>query len=297
MSLLAAERATAKLYRSDDAGAPVLDNTAGCLIRIFKACLSTGYGDKVGAGWLVPFTDESVGASVFQPPPSIYRDFYLQLSADTGARAVAQVYTSMTGVNNGDLKMQCSNPYKYGIKPTTTRKWVMIVSDRGIWFFNEQNFNVNPTKSGSFFFVGDLCSNESGVRPIYMQHTGGTTDNGTYSNMFGWYVSGYDKYDNSYNYGRLLLNGSESSVQADMTSLVNGVQSITSKNSATQAFVVTSSEVYEVPALLLPLNGSVENNLNTKVLAQLGIRGNVVCFGHGTAVNSMAYISVDEWGY
>lgn len=296
MSFLTADRAAAKLYRSDDAGAPALDSTAGCLIRIFKACLSTGYGDKVGAGWLVPFTDGSIGASVFQPPPSINRDFYLQLSADTGAQAIAQVYTSMTGVNNGDLKMQCSNPYKYGIRPTT-RKWVMIVSGRGVWFFSEQNFNVSPTKTGSFFFVGDLCRDETGVRPIYMQHTGGSNDVGAFSNMFGRYGSGYDASSANYNDGRLLLNGADSSINANMTSLANGAQGITNKDSATQAFVVTGSSIHEVPALLVPLNGAVENNLNTKALVHLGDRGNVVCFGHGTMTDSMAYISVDEWGY
>jgi hypothetical protein len=47
---------TVRIYRSTDAGAPQLGTTIdGSLATILKACLVTGYGEKVAAGWTAPW--------------------------------------------------------------------------------------------------------------------------------------------------------------------------------------------------------------------------------------------------
>ena len=43
------------VYRSTDAGAPLLTNSNGSLIAVLKACLVDGYGSKASAGWTAPF--------------------------------------------------------------------------------------------------------------------------------------------------------------------------------------------------------------------------------------------------
>lgn len=47
------------VYRSTDAGAPVLSNSNGSLIAVLKACLVDGYSSKASAGWTAPFTGTS----------------------------------------------------------------------------------------------------------------------------------------------------------------------------------------------------------------------------------------------
>ena len=42
---------TVRVYRSTDASAPVLSNTAGAMVAILDACLVDGYGSKAPAGW------------------------------------------------------------------------------------------------------------------------------------------------------------------------------------------------------------------------------------------------------
>ena len=155
MSLLTPERVPVKVYRWDDEGAPVFDKTPNCMATIFKACLVTGYGDKEGAGWTMPFEDTSAGVKVLRPEIGPHTDFYLRLSEDAGTEMAAQVYLNMTDANTGDLKLQCNSAFKYGGN-NTSGKWILIASPRGFWFTNEHAYqtNVSLNKSGSFFYCG-----------------------------------------------------------------------------------------------------------------------------------------------
>lgn len=53
---------TVRLYRSDDASAPVLNGTAGSLIAVLDACLVNGYGAKAAAGWGKAFSGTNKAA-------------------------------------------------------------------------------------------------------------------------------------------------------------------------------------------------------------------------------------------
>ena len=50
------------LYRSTDGSAPVLTGQVGSLVALLDACLVTGYGSKVAAGWSKPFTGTNKAA-------------------------------------------------------------------------------------------------------------------------------------------------------------------------------------------------------------------------------------------
>lgn len=58
---------TPTLYTSYDDNAPVLDFAKGSLNVILKACLITGYGDKVGAGWTLLHEDLDNASLIVSP--------------------------------------------------------------------------------------------------------------------------------------------------------------------------------------------------------------------------------------
>ncbi len=94
---------TVTVYRSTDAGAPLLTNSNGSLIAVLKACLVDGYGSKASAGWTAPFTGtnliafkEGVGGN----------NRYLRVydgGTDSSGHRVANVraYEAMTAVSTG----------------------------------------------------------------------------------------------------------------------------------------------------------------------------------------------------
>ena len=51
---------TVRVYRWDDASAPVLTGEVGKLAALLKACLVTGYGSKTAAGWSNPYSATNV---------------------------------------------------------------------------------------------------------------------------------------------------------------------------------------------------------------------------------------------
>jgi hypothetical protein len=53
---------TVRLYRSEDASAPVLNGNAGSLIAVLDACLVNGYGAKAAAGWGKAFSGTNKAA-------------------------------------------------------------------------------------------------------------------------------------------------------------------------------------------------------------------------------------------
>lgn len=66
MSLLTPVKYPVKFYSWQDDQAPKLQDADGVLKTIIKACLVTGYGDKVGAGWVM--SDEDGNDMTITPP-------------------------------------------------------------------------------------------------------------------------------------------------------------------------------------------------------------------------------------
>lgn len=198
MSLINPEKLPVSVYRWDDADAPILDKSAGCVSTIFKACLVTGYGSKQGAGWSMPYEDLQAGVKVLRPPASAEQDFYLRLSADSGSQLTAQVYLTMADINTGDLKLQLGNNYLYA-KPNNSGAWVLLATERGFWFLTEQYYWSNDSKYGSYFYTGDIAVMDESKTALFLAHTSGTDANifegvqdsngqGAYSNFGKIYV-------------------------------------------------------------------------------------------------------------
>lgn len=156
------------LYRSSDKDAPILDRSPNCVAVILKACLITGYGNKVGAGWTLLHEDLDNGIKTFSPPVSAHTAFSLKVSADTGREITCQVY------DGDELKLQCDTPFKYGVG-NNNNSWCVIACERGFWFFSEvtNSNNIPTSQSGVYLYCGDTKAGSKGERGVYLKHTGG----------------------------------------------------------------------------------------------------------------------------
>lgn len=291
MSLLTPVKVPVKVYRWDDAGAPALDKTAGCMMTIFKACLITGYGTKEPAGWTMPFEDTTAGIKVLRPEVGPHTDFYLRLSADTGTEIAAQVYLNMTDANTGDLKLQCATPFKYA-KKNSTGKWLLIACPRGFWFFCEQAYTATDIgKKGAYFFSGDTTSGDVD-RVVYLQHTGGAWEDGDYSNIMGWRQVGVQGQPSNYN-AAVLLTSANAVNTTNLVSVTTGVHQLTTDNTITTPILIAQQKAYMLPGLYIPLNATARSNFDTLSIGS----SKAINFGMSGSGVSNAYIATDYWWY
>lgn len=176
MSLLTPVKVPVKVYRWDDAGAPALDKTAGCMMTIFKACLVTGYGTKTGAGWTMPFGDVTAGVKILQPDVGAQTQWQLKLSGDTGRGMSAQIYIGMTSADTGIKKVELELPFSYGA-PVTNGKWMLIATSKTVWFFAEAQHTGDdklPADKGGTYIIAGSVASDIGDDCVYMRHTAGS---------------------------------------------------------------------------------------------------------------------------
>lgn len=294
MSLLTPKRVPVKVYRWDDDGAPVLNQTANCAINVFKACLVTGYGSKAGAGWTEAF--QGAGVSVLRPEVSANTDFFLRLSADTGTEVKSQVYLNMTDANTGDLKLQCGTEFAYA-KRNSTGKWLMIASPRGVWFFNDQRFNDGAvTKTGAFFYAGDIQNPPDTDDAVYLQHSGGTFKDGAGSDIFGRNIGdGIAKTTGQYLKGALLV-GTDTVITIDATSIADLLSTKTTVAHLAPLLIVSNGNLYILPGAYAPLSNATKNNFDT-IIASTDTVSNMIVHGTGGRNSSNLYIDTDAWSY
>lgn len=297
MSLLTPEFMDVKTYKWDDVGAPTLDRTATSLQNIFKACLVTGYGSKAGAEWTMPYEDLTAKVKVFRPKITGDTDFYLRCSSDNGTQMTAQVYLSMTAQNKGALKLQCETPFKYAKAPTSG-KWLLIASPRGVWFFCEQIYAGEVDTTGSYFFCGDTSASDVGDKLVYLQHTGGSYDDGDFSNIMGYKGNSVSPPTGDAAYIQAkTLNNQGVVAPAYPLCIANGFTVYTNQPYTMQPIITRDNKMYFLPALFLPLNGAVEKNFATKEINQNLTPTTIINFsGSGNGATN-TYISTDRWVY
>lgn len=299
MALLSPEIAPVKMYKWDDAGAPELKKTAANgAAEIFKACLVVGYGAKPSAGWTMPF--ESSGVKVFRPQIGSETDFYLRMASDNGRQVDPKIYQNMTDENTGQLKLNCAQQFKYG-RGVTSNKWLLVASPRSVWFFCEQGFVLGTpellSKSGAFFFAGDTMRNATGVRAVFLQHTGGSYNDGDYRDIFG-----YDRYSRvakipeSYVTGKLLDN--ENVVySAELESFFNGNTARTQDRILSPLLTFAGNNAYQIPGLTVPSNGAMEDNFTTQSIDMGDYASDIMTFSTNPSLATNFCIATDKWSY
>ncbi len=158
-----------KIYRYDDANAPVMRREREAVIEILTACLVDGYGDKEAAGWTRPFVNAEGTKAVFRNDPTTGSGMFLQVDATgpDGTRYSRFLgYENMTDVDTGVYPFS-ESPYDFlAVSPsgstTTPRPWLLIADERFFYLFSWSygdvtNFDGQEMAYGICFF-GDAIS-------------------------------------------------------------------------------------------------------------------------------------------
>jgi hypothetical protein len=153
------------VYKSTDAGAPVLTGLAGSLVTVLDAVLTTGYGAKAAAGWAIAFT--GANKRIYRPPTGQLRGFYrVQDDAPNptfagGREARVKGSEAATGVdvqtNLFPTAAQLANGLfvrKSATADATAVPWIAIADDRTLYFFN----NTKDYTGYASFMIGEYFS-------------------------------------------------------------------------------------------------------------------------------------------
>lgn len=154
------------IYKSTNADAPVMtgaDKTS--IVRVLRACLVDGYGDKPGAGWVMPFVNADGTKAAFKNAGT---GFYLRIDdsvsgnnfkcasfesmsdVDTGVNVIANEYTDRgrTALNNNAIP------------------WVVAASDKFVFLVIYTGYSLYPENPNSIqtvnLFFGDFTPNRNG---------------------------------------------------------------------------------------------------------------------------------------
>lgn len=160
---------TVRVYKSTDAGAPVLTGLVGSLILVLDACLVTGYGGNTPAGWTKPYS--GADKAVFKPQGAngYYRvdDSAARSAATYGVAAEIVAYETMTGVDSGVARIPLTGSrywLKSGARSSDARPWIIIADEFGFYLCSSTvaDISTTPATYGNFGFVGKMApSNES----------------------------------------------------------------------------------------------------------------------------------------
>lgn len=175
---------TVRVYRWDDASAPVLTGQAGSRAALLKACLVTGYGSKTAAGWSNPYSATNIEA--FTNSPAAGGTGYGVLVTDTNAQYASVIgYESITGggvmTNQFPTSAQQAAGmviYASSTADTTPRPWLVVADEKRFYIWIGYNVTtatgLATTNPAQFCFVGDLVG-ANVADPYRFIIVGGTT--------------------------------------------------------------------------------------------------------------------------
>ena len=193
---------TVRLYRSTDAGAPVLGKTNDAsLLTILRACLVTGYGSKVAAGWTMPFSDLPNKMACFRTAND---GDYLRLDDSLDYRwASVYGFKTMSDLNTGTEQYPSSNNIGNGNHYRVSKRystssindgWMVIASEDWFYYIGLQNDNSLSYPSGFFFGKYESLNpsfTENFMLTGYVTSVTSTSSTNTYQALYGryiWYV-------------------------------------------------------------------------------------------------------------
>ena len=163
---------TVRVYRSSDASAPVLSGTSGSLVALLYACLVTGYGSAVGAGWAREFT--AANKAVFRAASGNRLRLRVDDTGTQEARIVG--YETMSDVDTGTGAFPTSGQVsgglyvrKSGTADSTARPWVVVATDKAFYFLPNSGgtdwlapLSSDYTYLSGQFFFGEFTSFKPG---------------------------------------------------------------------------------------------------------------------------------------
>ena len=151
---------TVTLYQAIDGFSPILNGQYGSLANVLQTCLITGYGDKPGAGWDLPFFD---GVTKLVLRPALGTRMFLEIDDNlTGFSHTARLraWETATAFGAGTDKFPLIGPIQL-LKSVSTdalaRDWKLLTNGKIIYFFSNWNNQVEFGQATSFAF-GDFDS-------------------------------------------------------------------------------------------------------------------------------------------
>ena len=184
------------LYTSADAGAPALDGTAGSLQALLYACLVTGYGAKLAAGWSRPWLELSGNIAVFKPNDPQDAFYYVNDNGPgVGTFKEARIHMGMTHDGAGTLGITAPQNIGYpagyfvrksALLSTLAREWYMYADGKTAYLM----INPGDTSAG---FQPHLMGKALALSPLeaYPWLIAGKTAENTSASSFSYWGLGY----------------------------------------------------------------------------------------------------------
>lgn len=159
------------VYKSTDGNAPVLAAVVGSMVNLLNKCLVTGYGDKPGAGWTMPYSNVEETIACFRNDPSASTGMFLQVdhvtvNADT---VRTRAYELMTSEVDGSFLWGGSVFSSELLRVSsaagsTARPWVLVATEKWfllVWYGNMTTMPTDPAviddvSFGGTIFFGDF---------------------------------------------------------------------------------------------------------------------------------------------
>ena len=164
---------TVRVYRWDDASAPVLTGAAAAytINDVLNKCLVTGYGAKAGAGWSLAFS--TTGKSAFKQGVGSNGMYCLIDSSASGQYPRFRGYETMTDIATGTNPFPNDTQIAGGgyIATSATadavqRPWVVVADEKRFYLyigFSETTAaGLVAAAFRMFYFFGDLFTYKTG---------------------------------------------------------------------------------------------------------------------------------------
>lgn len=291
MSLLNPVLVPVKIYRSTDTDAPVLDKTANCVATIIKACLVTGYGAKAGAGWTLKNEDLETKTKVFDINSGVGEPLSLRIYNDTGAKLNIQVVKNVVDANTVTPVIECDTVFNY-LGGFTTGEWMLIASDKGLWFFAPISARNKPSnRGGVYLFAGVVPGTTSSA--FLIKHTGGTFADGD-SERYAITSNSLNSTANSGATKAAVYNlSSGQKDKAWLNFISDGMSNVSDVALAAPLCFVGAGDVYQLP-VYSPSRNDLENFD--------AVNGSIAAINFCTSTQyrddvNNAYVLSDNWSY
>ena len=154
---------TVRVYRSTDAGAPILTGQVGSLLGILDACLVNGFGSLASSGWAKLSLAANIAA--YKQPVTGSNGFYIRVD-DTAVQAarvvghetITDVSTATRPFPTAALQPGGGYVYKSATSDATARPWLLVCNGPMFYMVISQAAS-DPNWYSSFAWgFGDITS-------------------------------------------------------------------------------------------------------------------------------------------
>ena len=154
------------IYKSTNADAPVMtgaDKTS--IVRVLRACLVDGYGDKPRAGWVMPFVNADGTKAAFKNAGT---GFYLRIDDSvSGVFFKCASFESMSDIDTGvnAIASEYSDRGRAALNNNAI-PWVVAANDKFVFLVIYTGYSLYPENPKSIqtasLFFGDFAPNRNG---------------------------------------------------------------------------------------------------------------------------------------